>query len=81
MVMLSPAGRFQYGVPCPGIRKLGNAPYRENLEGAEAILSKLSIYAGGMKDIARSARAVIVRLGLTPRFAETTEPSQIYMFV
>ncbi len=33
--------------------------------------------AGGMKLMARSAKAVIVRLGLTPRFAATTEASQM----
>jgi hypothetical protein len=30
--------------------------------------------------MARSVRAQIVRLGLTPRLAAITEPSQIYMF-
>ena len=37
--------------------------------------------AGGIKLIARSASAVMVRLGLTPRLAATTDPSQMYMFV
>src|SRR5208283_3435165 len=37
--------------------------------------------AGGMKLMARSVRAVIVRLGFTPRFAATTDPSQTYMFL
>jgi hypothetical protein len=37
--------------------------------------------AGGMKLMARSASAVMVRLGLTPRFAATTDPSQMYMFL
>ena len=37
--------------------------------------------AGGMKLIARSVRAVMVRLGLTPRFAATTDPSQTYIFL
>ena len=32
-----------------------------------------------MKLIARSARAVMVRLGFTPRLADTTDPSQMYM--
>ncbi len=35
----------------------------------------------GMKLIARSAKAVIVRLGFTPRLAAITEPSQMYMFL
>ena len=39
------------------------------------------LLTGGIKLIARSAKAVIVRLGLTPRFAATTEPSQMYMFL
>jgi hypothetical protein len=37
--------------------------------------------AGGIKLIARSVIAVMVKLGFTPRFADTTEPSQIYMFL
>src|SRR5208283_2853295 len=37
--------------------------------------------AAGIKLIARSASAVIVRLGLTPRFAATTDPSQTYIFL
>ena len=37
--------------------------------------------AGGIKLMARSVRAAIVRLGLTPRLAATTEPSQTYMFL
>jgi hypothetical protein len=36
-------------------------------------------FAGGIRLIARSARAVIVRLGLTPRLLAKTEPSQMYM--
>jgi len=35
---------------------------------------------GAMNYIARSASAVMVRLGLTPRLAATTEPSQMYIF-
>ena len=31
--------------------------------------------------MARSAKAVIVRLGLTPRLAATTDPSQMYIFL
>ena len=34
----------------------------------------------GMNVIARSASAVIVKLGFTPRFALTTDPSQTYLF-
>jgi hypothetical protein len=37
--------------------------------------------AGGMKLIARSVSAVMVRLGFTPRLAETTDPSQMYIFL
>src|SRR5208337_251281 len=37
--------------------------------------------AGGMKLMARSVRAVMVRLGFTPKFAATTDPSQTYMFL
>lgn len=37
--------------------------------------------AGGIKLMARSVSAVIVRLGLTPRLADTTDPSQIYIFL
>ena len=37
--------------------------------------------AGGIKLIARSASAVMVRLGLTPRLAATTDPSQMYIFL
>lgn len=37
--------------------------------------------AEGMKLIARSASAVMVRLGLTPRLAATTDPSQMYIFL
>jgi hypothetical protein len=37
--------------------------------------------AGGIKLIARSESAVMVRLGLTPRLAATTEPSQMYIFL
>ena len=33
----------------------------------------------GMKLMARSARAVMVRLGFTPRLTGKTDPSQIYM--
>jgi hypothetical protein len=33
--------------------------------------------AVAMQLMARSESAAIVRLGLTPRFAETTDPSQI----
>lgn len=36
--------------------------------------------AATTKLIARSASAVMVRLGFTPRLAATTEPSQTYMF-
>jgi len=43
--------------------------------------SKRSLPFGGMKLIARSASAVMVRLGLTPRFAATTAPSQMYTFL
>jgi hypothetical protein len=43
--------------------------------------SKPSLPFGGMKLIARSASAVMVRLGLTPRFAATTAPSQMYTFL
>jgi hypothetical protein len=34
-----------------------------------------------MKLMARSVRAVMVRLGFTPKLAATTEPSQTYMFL
>jgi len=36
---------------------------------------------GGIKLIARSASAVMVRLGFTPRLAPTTDPSQMYIFL
>ena len=36
-------------------------------------------FAGRIRLIARSASAVIVRLGLTPRLLARTEPSQMYM--
>ena len=36
-------------------------------------------FVGGIRLIARSASAVIVKLGLTPRLLAKTEPSQMYM--
>jgi hypothetical protein len=36
---------------------------------------------GGMKLMALSANAAMVRLGFTPRLAATTDPSQMYMFL
>src|SRR5690606_16375780 len=39
------------------------------------LASGASSRLAGMNDIARSASAVIVRLGFTPRFAPTAEPS------
>ncbi len=42
--------------------------------------SSLAAAAAGTKLIARSASAVIVRLGLTPTLAGTTDPSQTSRF-
>ena len=39
-----------------------------------------TLLAGVMKLMARSASAAMVRLGLTPRLADTTDPSQMYIF-
>ncbi len=48
---------------------------------ASAVSFQAVSAAGGMKLRARSASAVMVRLGLTPRLAATTDPSQMYMFL
>ncbi len=51
----------------------------------DAVLSAESFHAvseaGGMKLMARSLNAVMVRLGLTPRLPAITEPSHTYMFL
>ena len=42
---------------------------------ASTISGHSNALAGGMKDIARSASAVIVNAGFTPGFAEIADPS------
>ena len=51
----------------------------ERVVGATESSFQLVFPAGGTRLIARSASAVMVRLGLTPRFAARTDPSQMYM--
>jgi len=46
-----------------------------------AISSHADSQALGIKLIARSVKAAIVRLGFTPRLAEMTDPSQTYIFL
>ena len=60
------------------LRYLGFAgrSYAATVSGEEGVSSP----AGGISVIARSAIAVIVRLGFTPMFAGTAAPSQTSRF-
>ena len=58
----------------------GGARQAQAARAGSAALPVAAAAASGTKLIARSASAVIVRLGLTPTFAGTTEPSQTSRF-
>jgi hypothetical protein len=71
---------YEQKVRPDGLLKLEEDRQLPSCRGAAESLHEV-LLAGGIKLIARSAKAVIVRLGLTPRLAATTEPSQMYMFL
>lgn len=76
------------GVPMRQSEVAGCAGKQPDASAIRSFTNKAPVHAfqsvsaaGGIKLMARSVTAQMVRLGLTPRLAARTEPSQMYIFL